>query len=141
DGLDGESLISFFRSSVTREKDFARSDHICRSETAFRMIRTPKWKYVEFPEYPPVLFDMENDPNEERNLAASPEFAGVIPELHERLWTDGESWESLIATRQATREQAAKEFSVRMDRSPNQYALPNGEIVDAEGALYRGVWV
>ena len=136
DGLDGETLMPFCGSTGTRRKDFARSDHICRPETVFRMIRTPKWKYVEFPEYPPVLFDMERDPNEERNLAASPEFAEVVSELHERLWRDGESLESLIASRQAAREQAAKEFPVRTDRTPNQYALPNGEIVDAEGALY-----
>jgi len=132
-GLDGETLLG------NRTKDFARSDHIDRTETTFRMIRTQRWKYVEFPEFPPVLFDMENDPGEERNLASMPEHAGVVSELRGRLWSDGESWESLWTMRRAAREKARAEFDVRTDRTPNQYALPSGEIVDAEGPLYDSI--
>jgi arylsulfatase A-like enzyme len=105
-------------------------------ETTFRMIRAPKRKYVEFPEYPPVLFDMENDPAEERNLASQPEHADIVSELSARIWSDGESWESLMTSREAARDQARAEFDVRADRTPNQYALPSGEIADAEKMLY-----
>ncbi len=100
------------------------------------MLRTPKWKYVEFPEYPAVLFDMPDDPGEEQNLAALPEHSATVAELHARLWDDGESWESLNATKEAARERAAKERSGHQDGSPNQYALADGTVVDAEEMLY-----
>jgi choline-sulfatase len=132
--LDGESLAPLLNGG-RRIKDFARSDHIARMETTFRMIRTPEWKYVEFPEYPPVLFDMVGDPGEEQNVAS--ENQSVVEELHARLWEDGESWESLSARKQADREAWSKEFTVRGDRTPNQYALSNGETVDAETMLYE----
>jgi arylsulfatase A-like enzyme len=137
--LDGESLLPLFDESThgERKKDFARSDHLGRKETVFRMLRTPEWKYTEFPEFPPVLFDMVNDPNEERNLAALPEYAERVKELSEHMWSDGESWESLIARSKADRENAGEDSRVRYDCTPNQYALQNGELVDAEECLYR----
>jgi arylsulfatase A-like enzyme len=139
EGLDGESLLPLFDESThgERKKDFARSDHLGRKETVFRMLRTPEWKYTEFPEFPPVLFDMVNDPNEERNLAALPEYAERVKELSEHMWSDGESWESLIARSKADRENAGEDSRVRYDCTPNQYALQNGELVDAEECLYR----
>ncbi len=124
DDLDGESLIG------GRTKEFIRSEHIARVETTFRIVRTAEWKYVEFPEYPPVLFDMVSDPCEERNLA------GVEADLHELLWRDGESWESLYATRKADLERATQGRLTYEGVTPNQYALPDGSIVDAETALY-----
>jgi len=129
-GLDGESLIR------ERTKTFARSEHIARMETAFRMIRTSEWKYVEFPEYPPVLFDMVSDPGEERNIAHLPEYDTVADEMRRRLWEDGESFEKLMSARQEDRERMRNEFPVRCDRTPNQYALPTGELIDAEASLY-----
>jgi len=136
DDMDGETLTPLM-SSGKRDKDFARTDHIDRVETAFRMIRTPRWKYVEFPEYPPVLFDVTNDPGEERNVADLPENALVVSDLHCRLWSDGETWESLFAARESCREEAVKE-RVAEEHTPNQYALPDGSLVDAEETLYRG---
>ena len=139
--LDGESLVPLIARDAggRRKKDFARTEYIARAETTFRMLRTPKWKYVEFPEYPPVLFNMENDPDEQRNLAGLSEHSAVMAELHARLWHDGESWESLSAKKEAARERKARELAVDRDSTPNQYALPNGTVVDAEGMLYGGV--
>lgn len=131
--LDGESLPRV----GSRGKDFARCDHIARPETTFRMIRTQKWKYVEFPEYPPVLFDMENDPGEQQNVADFVKNASVMSQLHVRLWSDGETWESLFAKRMLSREEAMKSHPPE-DHTPNQFARPDGSIVDAETDLYGG---
>ena len=141
EGLDGESLLPLIRADASspHRKDFARSEHIARMETTFRMIRTSQWKYVEFPEYPPVLFDMKHDPDEEHNLAASPECAAVVAELHQRLWEDGQSWESLNQQREADRERLEGERHVCEDCSPNQYCLANGEIVNADAMLYERI--
>lgn len=141
DGLDGESLVPLFEVGTRdgRRKDFARCEHIARLETAFRMLRTPRWKYVEFPEYPPVLFDIEHDPNEQRNLAFLPEHSATVAELHTRLWDDRESWDSLNAKEQADKKRAEKEFCVDWHCTPNQYTLLADRVVDAEGALYSSV--
>ena len=130
DGLDGESLLG------NRTKDFARSEHIASIETTFRMIRTPEWRYVEFPDYPPVLFDMANDAGEERNLAGLAEVSKVKADLHKQLWDDGESWEGLFDRRKADLERANQGLLQYEGVTPNQYALPDGTLVDAETELY-----
>lgn len=137
EGLDGETLVPLIMGQGIRKKDFARSEHIFRMETTFRMIRTPKWKYVEFPEFPPVLFDMASDPGETRNLAESHAHRGIVEELRRRLWEDGESWESLYARRQADIERAQREYPTDDQHCPNQYALRDGSLVDADGMIYN----
>lgn len=138
EGLDGESMVPLLdpKTRGRRKKDFARSEHFAPTPSAFRMLRTPRWKYVEFPEFPPVLFDMANDPEEKRNLAGLAEFRQTVEELHARLWDDGESWASLDEKKQADIERAKREHPPEKRAAPNQYALPNGEIVDADGMLY-----
>ncbi len=46
-----------------------------------RMLRKGRWKLVWFDGHPPVLFDMENDPDETANLADDPAHRGVLDEL------------------------------------------------------------
>lgn len=56
-----------------------------------RMIRTQKWKYVlRYPDGPNELYDLVNDPGEERNLVDDPAWADVRTELGENLgkWFD-----------------------------------------------------
>jgi arylsulfatase A-like enzyme len=50
------------------------------------MIRTERWKYVLHQKYRPQLFDMENDPDEFRDLGDDPEHAAVRADLHEALF-------------------------------------------------------
>ena len=40
-------------------------------------IRTSKWKYVHFPSLPSLLFDLENDPLEMKNLAEDKKYHDV----------------------------------------------------------------
>jgi arylsulfatase A-like enzyme len=49
------------------------------------VIRTAKWKYVHFAALPPLLFDLEADPQNLRNLAADPAYASVRLEMAEKL--------------------------------------------------------
>jgi len=47
-----------------------------------RMIRTERWKYVHrYPDGPNELWDLENDPDERRNLVDDPAYQGLIREL------------------------------------------------------------
>lgn len=48
-------------------------------------VRTSKWKYVHFAALPPLLFDLEADPDNLVNLAGNPAYAAVQLEMAERL--------------------------------------------------------
>ena len=48
-------------------------------------IRSERWKYVHFAALPPLLFDLQADPDNLRNLAADPRYAPIRAEMAERL--------------------------------------------------------
>ncbi len=48
-------------------------------------IRTDKWKYVHFAALPPLLFDLEADPDNLVNLAGRPEYASIQLTMAEKL--------------------------------------------------------
>ena len=49
-------------------------------------VRTDRWKYIQYPAHPEYveLFDLEDDPDEKRNLAGDPGYARVLAELRAR---------------------------------------------------------
>lgn len=49
------------------------------------VVRTAKWKYVHFAALPPLLFDLETDPDNLHNLAEEPAHLAVRLEMAERL--------------------------------------------------------
>ena len=81
----GESLKDYtqkgkrdsIKSHVVFEFDFSESHYsqfvkeqiLTPEECSLISIRTNKWKYVHFPSLPALLFDLENDPQEMKNLA------------------------------------------------------------------------
>lgn len=46
-----------------------------------RMVRKGRYKYIDYGEQPPQLFDLVDDPDETRDLAQRPEFADTAAEL------------------------------------------------------------
>lgn len=54
-------------------------------ECHFRALRGERWKYVEFPSLPPLLFDIGNDSGETMNLASDASYAAVVQECAARL--------------------------------------------------------
>ncbi len=100
--LDGRSLAPFLEGNVPKtwrdaahwefdfrsvgtgkaEKRFGLSSRQCN----LAVVRTERWKYVHFGGgLPPVLFDLENDPGETRNLAAEPAYVSARLEMAERM--------------------------------------------------------
>ncbi|MEM7427522.1 MAG: sulfatase-like hydrolase/transferase [Pseudomonadota bacterium] len=55
------------------------------STSGFYMARWDKWKYVDYLDYPPQLFDLQADPLELDDLGESPAHAHVLAEGRERL--------------------------------------------------------
>lgn len=64
------------------ERDLVLAEHLDEGTSAPRfMIRKGRHKYVFSKHYPPLLFDLEKDPDELENLAASPALADVVATL------------------------------------------------------------
>ena len=50
-----------------------------------KMVRTRRWKYNYYPEGYEELYDLQNDPQEQHNLAADPTHKSVVDDLRQRL--------------------------------------------------------
>lgn len=98
---DGRSLLPFlegdlpadWRQEAHFEFDFRDVQHkipetrlgISSDECYLAALRGKKWKYVHFPALPPLLFDMEADPAEARNLAADPAYRDVLLDCAQKM--------------------------------------------------------
>ena len=75
--LPGDSL---FR--IARETDMPRTAfseyHAIFSPSGIFMIRNARYKYVHYVGYPPMLFDLNADPDETRDLAGDPKHADTL---------------------------------------------------------------
>lgn len=49
------------------------------------MVRTDHWKYVHFQNFPPQLFDLENDPDEFIDLGRHEDYEEIRTDMHNRL--------------------------------------------------------
>ncbi len=67
--LPGSSLLEIARGRRPRRTVFSEYHATCSTGGVF-MIRHGRYKYVHYVNYPPQLFDLDADPEEERNLAA-----------------------------------------------------------------------
>jgi len=82
DAIHGRSL----RPLVEGRKIPWRDHAFCQRANNLRMLRTEEHKYVVRPDRRIVaLYDLKNDPNEDRNLAADPAHAATLKAMHQRL--------------------------------------------------------
>lgn len=89
-GLEGNSLAGLLRGTEDGAGRIARSENY-RAGHSGRMIRTSDWKYFYYQNGEEFLYDMRNDPREEKNLAALPEHRQRVLELRRRAasgWVD-----------------------------------------------------
>ena len=69
-----------------------------------RMIRQGPWKLVWYPGFPPLLFNLEEDPGELMNVADAPELRRLREQLHERVQEGFDAQRSLgVLARRAPR--------------------------------------
>ncbi len=88
--LDGTTPAAW-RSAAFCDSDYSRR-HARRTlglgpdQARGFMVRTEHWKYVYFEQFPPMLFDLIADPQEQTDLGTSAAHAGVRAEMKERLF-------------------------------------------------------
>ena len=137
--LDGRSLMPKIRGEDVEWRCYAVSEYdyscqVFRPETGRMpldcrtyMVATERWKYVHAPGYPPVLFDLENDPDELVDLGRSSEHEGI------RRMMAGHLADWALQYRQ--RETWSEEHNIRMTGMEEQLGVLIGywNEEDAEG--------
>jgi arylsulfatase A-like enzyme len=98
--LEGRSLLPLLHSTTMpddwREAAFSELDYGFRGarnsllrepDAALAwMVRTDRWKFIYYDDYPPQLFDLENDPEEQNDLGTSAAHAAIREEKQDRLF-------------------------------------------------------
>ena len=95
--LEGYSLMPALRGEPLQERKYVISEYDystqvfspqtghsprdCRSY----MIQTREWKYIHAPGFPPLLFDLVNDPGELRDLGRNPDYGQQRQDMHNLL--------------------------------------------------------
>lgn len=79
--------------------------HDYGAKTGMFMLRREQWKLVYYPGYPSQLYNLVDDPNEERDLGTSPAHAPIVAELLDALRAIADPDE---VNRQAFADQAAR---------------------------------
>ncbi|MCZ6872343.1 MAG: sulfatase-like hydrolase/transferase, partial [bacterium] len=100
--LPGHSLFAMAQGEVP-ERTILSEYHAAGSRTASFMIRQGPYKYVHYVAYPPQLFDLATDPNEEHDLATSSAHQQVLAECEAalRAIVDPEAVDALAKSDQA----------------------------------------
>lgn len=89
DAPAGSSLVPLLHGDARGWRDEAVSEYSSEGVIApSRMVRRGRWKYIVTLGLPPLLFDLESDPQELVNLAGEPRVADVEEELRTRLLAD-----------------------------------------------------
>lgn len=82
-GLEGSSLVPVLTGKEDGAERIALSENY-RGNFAGRMIRTAKWKYFFYTTGEEFLYDLENDPGEERNLIGDATYRKTADELKQK---------------------------------------------------------
>lgn len=81
----GESLLPLLEGDDREERVAFSEYHAHGARNGMFMLRKGDYKYVYYPDNPPQLFDLENDPHELTNLAGVKKYEDVQADLHEEL--------------------------------------------------------
>lgn len=108
--------------------------------TEFRMVRCGKYKYVDFRAAPNLLFDLDEDPDEQRNLLDSDD--PEVRKARERMEAFVQETMDFEAAEQERTERdgsLASQYRLEVEApaTGNLYLMPSGRLVNAEDLLYN----
>ncbi|HJP14716.1 MAG: sulfatase-like hydrolase/transferase [Nitrospinota bacterium] len=84
-GLPGSSLYGIASGPADPGRAVFSEYHAAGAETAAYMLRRDKFKYIHYVNFPPELFDLEADPEEQNDLAPSPVYREILGEMEAAL--------------------------------------------------------
>ena len=105
--------------------------------TEFRMIRSERFKYIAFRDCDDLAFDLDNDPDEQVNIAANPEFQTELTPLKNAV-LEGFSFDDAEALRVKQNADLKERYPAKFNPvTPNQILLGDGRLVEADALLYQ----
>ena len=140
DGLDGVDLSPALFGSAAPDRPVVCDVLNPRwgDGMEFRMVRHGRFKYVGFRDAPPLLFDLDSDPLEQRNLIGA---SGAAGEAQERLSAYvRETMDFDEAERERTERDGPLRETYAHDlpslTAGNAYTLPDGRVISADEIIY-----
>jgi choline-sulfatase len=85
DGRPGRCLQDVAAAPAELERVAFSEYHAAGSNTAAFMLRKGRWKYHYYVRFKPELFDLDQDPEELRDLSGDPSYADVLREMEAEL--------------------------------------------------------
>ncbi len=132
--LDGEDLSTFFTSPGKDRLIFA--EYLAEATTApIFMVRQGRFKFIYSADDPPLLFDVENDPDELNNLAGSPEHSDTEEQLRSIVL---EKWDSAELTERIRLSQRRRQLVLESDKQGTRPRWNHDEEPGSDVVWYRG---
>ena len=104
--------------------------------TEFRMIRSKQYKYIAFRDCEDLAFDMETDPDEQRNLLKDDPDNADLKALREAV-LDGFDFAEVEALREKQTAELRAKYPARVKmQTPNQILRGDGKLVEVDTPLY-----
>ena len=131
--LPGHSLIDIAQGYVP-QRTVLSEYHAAGAITGAYMIRRGKYKYIHYVGLPPMLFDLDADPEERNDLGRNPQYASVVTDCDHALRkvVDPEAADALAKADQAARIAEAGGKEAILKRGTFRYSPPPG----AKAAYY-----
>ncbi|MEM9432251.1 MAG: sulfatase-like hydrolase/transferase, partial [Pseudomonadota bacterium] len=131
--LDGEDLSTKLAPEPDRP---VYAEYLAEATTApLLMVRQGRYKYVHSTSDPPLLFDVEADPAEQRNLAGVPEHGPVEARLRARVL---QRWDSEALSERIRLSQKRRRLVLESDRQGLRPRWNHGEAPGSDVVWYRG---
>lgn len=142
DDLDGVDLTAAVRDGEEPDRGSVLCDNLVPrwgAGSEFRMVRDGRYKYVGFRDAPELLFDLEEDPLEQQNLAPDPdERDGAALDRLRSVVEETMDFEAAERERLSDEQELAEEYRLGApEGTGNAYQFPDGRVVEADTPLYR----
>ena len=133
--LDGMDLLTFVDAPAQPDRPI-HAEYLAEATTApILMTRRGRYKYVGSVDDPPLLYDVEADPDERVNLAGDPKFADVLDQFRSET---AQKWDSAALTERITLSQRRRRLILEGNEHGQAPRWNHGENPTDKVQWYRG---